>query len=63
MFLANNELEPAWDALAAIADETAAPRFVWEKLLLAAGLLSLAEQAHLAATRLCSNGPATERAS
>ena len=62
MFLENNELGLAWDALSAIADEVAAPRSVWEKLLLAAGLMSLAEQAHLAATRLCSPG-LTERAS
>jgi hypothetical protein len=63
MFLENNELELAWDVLAAICDETAAPRIVWEKLLLAAGLMSHAEQAHLAATRLCSTGRSTERAS
>ena len=62
MFLENNELGLAWDALSAIADEAAAPHGVWEKLLLAAGLMSLAEQAHLAATRLCSPG-LTERAS
>ena len=54
MFLESNELELAWDALAAICDETAAPRAVWEKLLLAAGLMSLGEQAHMAARRLCS---------
>jgi hypothetical protein len=62
MFLENNELELAWDALAALCEDSTAPRSVWEKLLLAAGLMSLAGQAHLAATRLCSNG-LTERAS
>ncbi|HET6881452.1 MAG TPA: hypothetical protein VFI31_14915 [Pirellulales bacterium] len=56
MFLENNELELAWDTLAEISDHAGAPRTVWEKLLLAAGLMSLREQAHLAATRLCSAG-------
>lgn len=63
MFLESNELELAWDALAAIADETTTARSVWEKLLLAAGLMSLAGQAHLAATRLCSPNVPAERAS
>ena len=53
MFLENNELGLAWDTLASLADATTAPRSFWEKLLLAAGLMSSAEQAHLAATRLC----------
>lgn len=63
MFLDNNELELAWDALAAIADATAAPKEAWQKLLLAAGLMSLGEQAHLAAVRLCSSNRPTQRAS
>lgn len=53
MFLENNEFGLAWDALAALAEESNAPESVWEKLLRAAGLMRSAEQAHLAAMRLC----------
>jgi hypothetical protein len=53
LFLENNELGLAWDTLATIAEEMTPPRGFWEKLLLAAGLMSAADQAHLAATRLC----------
>jgi hypothetical protein len=63
LFLENNELGLAWDALASLADDTTAPRGVWEKLLLAAGLMSSAEQSHLAATRLCNAEFPTKQAS
>lgn len=51
MFLAANELELAWDALADLAS-TSAPAQFWDKMLVSAGLMSLAPQANLAATRL-----------
>ena len=63
MFLEHNELGLAWDELASLADEAGAPASVWQKLLLAAGLMSSAEQAHHAAMRLCEVGAPAARAS
>ena len=63
MFLENNEFGLAWDELASLADEAGAPPSFWQNLLVAAGLMSSAEQAHLASMRLCGVGPHASRAS
>ena len=40
-FLDHNELELAWDALAAVAEQVHAPAACWQKLARAAGLMEL----------------------
>jgi hypothetical protein len=48
-FLAHNELELAWDALAAVAERTRAPGSCWRKLAQAASLMQLADKEAAAA--------------
>src|SRR5438128_5556630 len=50
-FLSHNELELAWDALAAVAERTQASASCWRKLAQAASLMELADKEALAAQR------------
>jgi hypothetical protein len=50
-FLDHNELELAWDALAAVAERVNAPPVVWRKLAEAAGLMHLLAKEDMATQR------------
>ncbi len=51
-FLSHNELELAWDALAAVAERSVAPPSTWESLAKAAELMELHEKAREARSKL-----------
>jgi hypothetical protein len=50
-FLDHNELELAWDALAAVAERASAPSACWRKLARAAALMRLTDKERLATER------------